>query len=174
MIMVVLAVLVGLGAAGLFAYGRDRAWTEMFGPPDLGPYDFELPTRTGKLNDALFCPPATPACEAAAVDRTIPLLATDAAALLAEVRRVVEAMPGAVIVDDRPERLAFRAVVRTPVMRFPDTLSVRVRQEAPGVAGLWLYSRSQIGHADLGANGSRLRKIVRAVRRAFETAEPAS
>ena len=37
-------------------YGREASWEAVFGSPDLGPYDFSLPSRTGKLNDSLACP----------------------------------------------------------------------------------------------------------------------
>jgi uncharacterized protein (DUF1499 family) len=60
------------------------------------------------------------------------------------------------VVDDQGERLQLRAVVRTTLLRFPDTLSIRVREPAPGQAEIWIYSRSQIGQFDLGANERRI------------------
>ncbi len=171
-ILLAIAALIGAAGIGFVAYGRDAVWTDLVGPADTGPYDFEQPTRTGKVNDALFCPVGDAACEAAAVDRGLPLYATDAPTLLAAVRETVASMPGADFVEDNPDDLSFRAVVRTPLLRFPDTVSVRVREQAPGLSAVWLYSRSRIGHADLGANERRLRVIQRGLAKRFETVRP--
>jgi hypothetical protein len=50
--------------------------------------------------------------------------------------------------------------VRTPRLRFPDTVSVRVTAAGDRGSSLWLYSRSQIGQFDFGAKESRLRKLI--------------
>lgn len=165
MVLLSVAIAGAVAAAGVVTYGRDALWAEMFGPPDLGPYDFDLPTRTGKLNDALFCPDGDQACLGAIVDRITPLFAAEGPTLYAEVRRRILGLSGVEIVEENAGRGLLRAVVRTPVFRFPDTVSMRVREEAPGRSALWLYSRSQIGHADLGTNERRLRRILRDLRR---------
>ncbi|HUG61708.1 MAG TPA: DUF1499 domain-containing protein [Methylomirabilota bacterium] len=170
MIFVVIAVALGATAAGVAAYGREALWADIFGPPDMGAYDFDIPTRTGKLNDALACPVSAEPCFAASVDRTIPLFAVDGPTLYAAVVKRIQVLPGATAVESDPDRLSLRAVVRTPFLRFPDTLSMRVREEAPGRSGLWLYSRSQIGHADLGVNERRLRHLIRDLRRSLPVA----
>jgi uncharacterized protein (DUF1499 family) len=164
-----LVILVACGglAAGAVAYGREALWTDLFGQPDLGPYDFDLPTRTGKPNDALFCPAGSEACFAADVERNTPVFAVSSGDLYGAVRAHLLAMPATQIAEERPERGSLRAVVRTPLLRFPDTVSVRVREDGPGRSVLWLYSRSQIGHADLGTNERRLRRLVRDLRRAL-------
>lgn len=164
-ILLSVAIVLGLGAAGVVAYGRDAFWETLFGPPDLGPYDFDAPTRTGKLNDALFCPEGSEACFHAGLDRRTPVFAVDAATLYGAARALVMALPGAEVAEEDAARFTLRAVVRTPLMRFPDTLSLRVRQNTPGTAVLWLYSRSQIGHSDLGTNERRLRHMLRSLRR---------
>ena len=56
----ILAALIGLilvAALAFNLYGREASWAALFGPADLGPYDFNQPTRSGKLNDTLACPP---------------------------------------------------------------------------------------------------------------------
>jgi uncharacterized protein (DUF1499 family) len=164
-VLVAFAGLVGLAAGGVLAYGRAAVWTDLFGPADLGPYDFDQPTRTGKMNDALACPANSAGCLQAGYDRAIPLFAVDGPTLYAAARARVAALPWVEVVEDAGDRLVFRAVVRTPVFGFPDTLSFRVREVEPGRSALWLYSRSQIGHADLGTNERRLRQIIRALRR---------
>jgi uncharacterized protein (DUF1499 family) len=63
-------------------------------------------------------------------------------------------------------------VVRTTLLRFPDTLSIRVREPAPGQAEIWIYSRSQIGQFDLGANERRIGDLLRQLQGTFITAAP--
>lgn len=151
--------LIGTGAAGAFAaYGPDRVWTDLFGDPDTGPYDFDLPTRTGKMNDALACPPD--ACTGVGEVLPTPLFPVAPDLLLAEARARLEALPGTRVVAEAPDRLAFRAVVRTPLLRFPDTVTVEVRRTPAGPSALRVYSRSKIGYADLGTNARRVAELV--------------
>jgi uncharacterized protein (DUF1499 family) len=157
-----------LGAGGAVLYGRERLWEHLFGPPDMGPYDFDAPTRTGKPNDALACPPG--ACPDARPEREPQLIDAPAETVYAAVRARVAAMPGTVFVYENAARGLFRAVVRTPWLRLGDTLSVRVREETPGRTGLWVYSRSQVGHEDLGTNDARVRALVLDTVRAFAPA----
>lgn len=164
-ILLAIVIVVATLAGGVAAYGREAIWEHLFGPPDLGPYDFDMPTRTGKLNDALACPEDAAPCGSVGMDRITPAFAVDGPSLFAAARDLVAAMPGTEIVDDRPDTLSLRAVVRTSFLRFPDTLSLQVRERAPGESIIWLYSRSQIGHADLGTNERRIRRILRELRR---------
>jgi uncharacterized protein (DUF1499 family) len=159
-----------LAAAGGLAYGRDALWTDLFGQPDVGAYDFDLPKRTGKPNDSLACPEPSVACANVPVDHWTPVFEAAGPVVFDVARRLIEAMPGAVVVEDQGERLQLRAVVRTPLLRFPDTLSIRVREPAPGQAEVWLYSRSQIGHFDFGANDRRIRDLLRQLQRTFTAA----
>ena len=51
----VLAALFGaflLLVLAFYTYGRDASWDAVFGPADLGPYDFYVPSRTGTLTAA--------------------------------------------------------------------------------------------------------------------------
>jgi uncharacterized protein (DUF1499 family) len=171
-ILIAVSVVTAVLAGGALAYGREAIWEHIFGPPDLGPYDFDLPKRTGKLNDALACPAESETCVAASMDRATPVFAVDGQALLAAARDILVSQAEAVVVDDRPDSLSFRAVVRSPVLRFPDTVSVRVRERAPGESVIWIYSRSQIGHADLGGNERRIRRVMRELRQTLPVVPP--
>nr|WP_246734208.1 DUF1499 domain-containing protein [Oharaeibacter diazotrophicus] len=132
--------------------------TDLFGDPDTGPFDFAHPIRTGWPNDALACPPGE--CADAAPDIATTPSTRPAADVLADLRRLVAALPGAVVVEDVPAEGRFRAVVRTPLLRFPDTVSVRVAALADGRTGVWIYSRSKVGSADLGTNRRRLAGLL--------------
>lgn len=164
----VLAALALVAVGGVLAIGRETVWERAFGPPDLGPYDFGKLTRTGKLNDALACPLG--ACLGADPTLSVPVFAVKPAVLFAAIRTAVTADPANRLVEDDPARGRLRAVMRTAVFRFPDTLSVEVVSPSPGTATFAAYSRSQIGHADLGANAARLRSLVEALRRALPDA----
>ena len=58
-----------------------------------------------------------------------------------------------------------RYVVRSKRMRFPDTVNVRIFGAGDQGSTLALYSRSQIGYSDMGANEQRLRALARGDRR---------
>jgi uncharacterized protein (DUF1499 family) len=164
-ILVAVVAVTAVLAGGALAYGREAIWEQIFGPPDLGAYDFDLPKRTGKLNDALACPADAQACREAAMDRITPVYAVDGQTLYAAARDILLRQPGSTVAEENAGTLSLRVVARTPVFRFPDTVSIRVREPAPGEAVLWIYSRSQIGHADLGTNERRIRRVLRELRR---------
>lgn len=48
-------------------------------------------------------------------------------------------------------------VVRTPLMGYPDAISIRLVPEGEGAATrLHIFSRSRFGHSDLGVNAARV------------------
>ena len=157
--LAVILVLLAAAAGAFAAYGPDRFWSDTLGSLDTGPFDFDLPNRTGKMNDALACPPG----DCAGTSLSTPAFPVPPETLLATVRALLEAQPGTEIVADDPEAMTLRAVVRTPLLRFPDTVSIRVRRSPDGVSGLWLYSRSRIGYSDLGTNAARLEALIAAL-----------
>lgn len=172
-VVVVAALAVGAAtaAAGLF-YGRERLWRDLFGPADLGPYDFAAPARTGRMNDALACPAGN--CADLRPTIETPIFTVSADRVHAAVHALVAADPLATIVEDRPADYTLRAVFRTPIMRFPDTVTAYAEPVGPDGARLWLYARSQIGHYDLGTNAQRLAEIVERLSATLPTAMPAT
>jgi uncharacterized protein (DUF1499 family) len=64
-----------------------------------------------------------------------------------------------------PELRQAQWVARTRWMNFPDLVNAQI-VELPAGTGLFLYSRSLIGHSDLGVNAAR----VAAWRQAFDAA----
>jgi len=69
--------------AAFFLAGPERLWS-LFGPPDLGPVEFETLARRTTPNDALACPPGV--CRAQS-DLTPPEYAVTAAELRLPARR---------------------------------------------------------------------------------------
>lgn len=150
--------------------GIDDAYTAVFGPADLGPVDFETLERRASPNDALACPPDLCAAEP---DIVTPTYDVPGARLREIVREVAAAEPMTELVYSAGYEESDRYLVRTPTMRFPDTVNVRILGAGPGRSQLALYSRSQIGYSDMGANRDRLERWLDAIA-AKVAAEPAS
>ena len=134
--------------------GFDPLWT-LFGSADLGPVVFETLTRRKSPNDALACP--ADLCPAAS-DIVPPVYPMPAHVLR-------DAMAAAIAQEERLQRVASddatltdRYVQRSRVMHFPDTIVVRTIERPRGTATLAIYSRSQLGHSDLGVNRARIER----------------
>lgn len=153
----IFACLLGLGL--LFA-AREQVWVLLAGPADQGAVDFANIARSGKPNDYLLCP--SDLC--AKADAQAPVFAASGETLLkATLALVAEDVVG-------EEGFAFRYVARTPLMRFPDTVSIRILPLDESRATLAIYSRSLIGYSDMGANRARVEALMG---RLQETMKPA-
>lgn len=131
-------------------------WQGVFGSPDLGPVDFKTLKRRRSPNDALACP--RDFCPEHRVDFEPPVWEIPAARLRGLIAEAAAAEPGTVLVDRGEEQDRF--VVRTPLMRFPDTVVAQAIPCGDSRSTLALYSRSQIGRSDLGVNKRRLERWV--------------
>lgn len=134
--------------------GIGQVWT-LFGPADQGPVDFHTLSRRPYPNDALVCPSWL--C-AAAPDVAASLYAMPPEALRARLTAIILATPDAVQVAEAGDGHGDRFVLRTPWLRFPDTVDVLVLPQPENRSTLALYSRSLVGRGDLGANLARLRR----------------
>jgi len=152
-ILLLLALLI----AAFFLIGPERVW-ELFGPADLGPVSFETLERRATPNDALACPPGV--CRAQS-DLTPPEYAVDAAKLRAAFGWRIAAEPRVTRVATDDAELTDRYVQRSALMRYPDTIVVRFFDRPGGRSTLALYSRSQLGHGDMGVNRARLERWLK-------------
>ena len=134
--------------------GIGRLWT-LFGPADQGPVDFATLMRRRDPNDALVCPGRL--CRAVP-DIVAPVYALDPETLLGELRRIILASGDAEQVATQAATTGDRYVVRTPLLRFPDTVDVLVLPQPDGRSTLAIYSRSLVGRGDFGANLKRIRR----------------
>jgi Protein of unknown function (DUF1499) len=153
-VAVILAILVIATAGTFLVLGPERLW-RIVGPPDLGDVVFETLERRGTPNDALACP--TGLCRARP-DIVSPVFGVGAVELRAAFVRVLGT-------DTRIEKLAAdetrlqeRYLQRTPLLGFPDTIVVRFMSAGEGRSTVALYSRSQVGRRDFGANRARLER----------------
>jgi uncharacterized protein (DUF1499 family) len=150
----------GIALAGLVVVvavvGREGVWSAAFGPPDLGPVAFESLARRTSPNDALACPPGR--CGAARSDLTPPVFALPSAELRQRLAEALLREPLVTYVGGDSRLPADRYVQRTALMRYPDTIEIRYFDLGEGGSTLALYSRSQIGYSDMGANRARLER----------------
>jgi uncharacterized protein (DUF1499 family) len=163
-----LVALLAIGAGILFFAATTREesvlavlYENLFGPPDLGPANFDRIVRRRSPNDALACP--ADLCGAAKTDLVPPVYAVDEVTLRTRVTERVLALPRAVPVyrDARPGLpTQDRYVIRTRLMSFPDTLDIRFVPLGESRSTMALYSRSQIGWSDRGVNLERLRSVM--------------
>jgi uncharacterized protein (DUF1499 family) len=150
----------GLGFAAFLRRGDetsrlDGIYARLFGDPDLGPVDFAHLERRPYANDALACPEGR--CPGIRVDLVSPVFPVPPERLRAIVMEVAANEPGAEVVGSA-EGWQDQYVVRSRVMRFPDTVSVEIFGLGPDRSTLALYSRSQIGHYDFGVNRARIER----------------
>jgi hypothetical protein len=151
-------------------FGIASLWQRLAGPADLGPVDFAAIIRSPTGNDALICPPDL--CGATRTDGVAPVFLVPAARLRDAVRAIEADDPDvfALASGGAPEQ--DRYLARTRLMRFPDTVNVRFIELGGGRSTLALYSRSQIGRSDFGANKARLAGWIRLLRAALPVANP--
>jgi len=148
----------------------ERVWQGLFGPPDLGPVDFATLERRSTPNDCLVCPKDF--CPGAAPDFEPPVFALPAWRLRAVASRAILEEPNTELVHSDAGQDRF--LVRTPLMRFPDTVDMTVIGLGDDRSTLALYSRSQIGRSDFGTNARRLRRWLARVSRSVEAERPDS
>lgn len=142
--------------AGIFVFpGRERIWRWIAGDPDLGDVSLATLKRRRTKNDALICRPEQ--CPAPR-DEDAPVYAVPPEQLRALLARVIADEPLTERVAHDDEKLIDRYIQRSRLWRFPDTINLRFHALPDGGSTLTLYSRSQLGRRDMGANLARLRR----------------
>ena len=131
------------------------------GLPPAQPIDFATLRLPSSPNAHLAAPPG------ATNERheTVPLLPVSAEAAWAALRTLGDGMERVWKMAEWPEQRQAQWVARTRWMNYPDLVNAQI-VEMPGGSGLFIYSRSLVGHSDLGVNAKR----VAAWRSAFDAA----
>ena len=146
-----------LATAAVLAFvlmGPERIW-RVFGEPDLGPVSFEQLERRASPNDALAC--SEDVCTAS-VDIKAALYPVTARELSIAFAKVIASEPRVTTVDADEPALTDRYIQRTERLGFPDTIVVQFFDRPGGQSTLAIYSRSQLGESDLGANKARIER----------------
>lgn len=154
-------VVIALAVAALVfvLYGRERTWTTIAGPADLGPIDLTEVQRTQKPHDALLCTQGL--CNGVDVDATLPAYNQSPEELIASLDGAAKQTTDRLTrVDDGSDPHSARYVTRSNLMRYPDTVWLQATTLEDGSTGLMAYARAQIGHSDLGANKARLESWI--------------
>lgn len=154
------AICIGLGLLAIavvlvfLLMGPERVW-RLAGQPDLGPVSFEQLERRDTLNDALACP--SDVCSAKA-DVAAVRYPVSAAELRHAFAKVIASEPRVTTVDSDDATMTDRYIQRTRWLGFPDTVVVQFFDRPGGQSTLAIYSRSQLGESDLGANRTRIER----------------
>jgi uncharacterized protein (DUF1499 family) len=155
LIVVAVVVLVGIGAGQLGLFQSSA-------PTDIGVRDGRLKPPSNTDNSATSQAALYPDHPQRSYSTIAPLaLRGDGPATLAKVKAIVEAMPGARVVESKPDYLY--AQVTTPLMKFVDDVEFWFD---PAAQAVQVRSASRVGKSDMGVN----RKRVEAVRAALATA----
>ena len=107
----------------------------------------------------LVCPPGL--CTAAKA--ASPTFALSPDALLDVVRRVAAAQPRTTLVAERTAERRLDYVQLTRFLRFIDSISIAVVPLPEGRSGIVMYSHSNLGRSDLGANRARVEEWLAAI-----------
>lgn len=151
----IVGVAIAAAAAVVLVYGREETLRLIGGEADLGPISFDTVQQRWRWNDALVCPANRCASDS---DKVAPIYPVPVLALRTAFGRVIGRERYVNLVDTDDLVPAERYVQRSELMRFPDTIAVRFYALPEGRATLALYSRSQFGLVDFGANRRRLER----------------
>lgn len=121
------------------------------GVPAPAPLDFATLVLPSSPNTCLLTPTTAPGSGHLHRD---PFPVPPAVAFAA-IRAVAAAQPRTHALADYPDRLQAQWVVRSRLMNYPDIIIAECAP-AGGGTGLWLYSRSLLGHSDFGVNQARV------------------
>lgn len=165
-----IAVLVPLAAYGLTAawVGRDQVWATWLGPVSRTAVDFETLEPGPEPHWFLACPPThcgdLAHMAAPVFDRPVAQL-EEAFRAMVDRRETMRPLPPLGPAEETPaggrRQVSFEA--RTPVLRFPDTVTVRFYHLGENRSSLAIYSRSHYGYSDLGKNEERVRALLTAL-----------
>jgi uncharacterized protein (DUF1499 family) len=129
---------------------------------DIGPVDFATLRRRASPNDALVCPSGH--CPLAKPDREPKIYDMTAAELSTRLMRIALAEPDTGMLHcDPPCEARVRFVQYSRLMRFPDTIDVEIVPVGDDKSTLAIYSRSLVGHGDLGVNRARIERWLAAL-----------
>ena len=103
-------------------------------------------------NAFLACPPDY--CRATAAPS--PVLGMTPAKLAEAMRRLIAEQPNVFLVDAGAEARRFKLIQHTPLLRFPDIVTVEYVVLGSDRSSLAIYSRARYGKGDLGTNQRRV------------------
>ena len=155
-LLVAVCALIAIGVAycALVALkGRKGALTALFGPVQREQVDFAQLRLKRSPNQYLICPAGYCSAQTHAV---APEFSISADQLQAAWFTVIQAQPATEVIARNEGERQFDIETLTPLVGFPDTVTVRFIELPDGRSTLAIYSRSHYGRSDLGANKKRI------------------
>jgi uncharacterized protein (DUF1499 family) len=144
----------GVAYAALAAVqGRKQALALVFGPVQREPVDFSTLKLKDTPNQYLVCPEDYCAAPAHAVAPNFPVPVQELQDAWFE---LVSTQPSTRVIASDEAARQFDIETLTPLVGFPDTITVRCLETPDGGSTMAIYSRSFYGKSDLGANKKRL------------------
>ncbi len=154
-------VALGLTAAPVVVYlalalviGRQGVLQLVFGPLERSAVDFASFERDPRPNNYLVCP--ADFC-AARSDAVSPVIDKPAAVLRDASLAVFKAMPRTTLLIADATEMQYDFEVRSFMIGFPDTVTIRFLPVDATHVKLAIYSRSHYGRGDFGVNEKRVR-----------------
>lgn len=133
--------------------GRKEALALVFGPVRREPVDFPTLKLKSTPNQYLVCPEGYCAAQA---HRVAPKFPVGVQELQDAWFEVIAAQPSTQVIARDEAARQFDIETLTPLIGFPDTITVRFLEMPDGGSTLAVYSRSFYGKSDLGTNKKRL------------------
>lgn len=148
-------------AAAAYLLGRERLLEVIFGRISVQPVDFKTLRLKETPNQYLSCPEnychATP-------DAKSPTWNVPVASLKQRWDGFIDSVPDTDLVDSDEAAQLYTYRVRTPLLRFPDDVTVQFVALDEGHSSLAIYSRSHYGYSDLGTNQRRVEEWISRLR----------
>ena len=153
---IVALLLLPLGAYGALvaAKGRKGALEFLFGPVEREPVAFETLELEPTPNQYLVCP--LNLCQAPA-HAASPTFDAPVEELEQAWLALMEDEPNVMPIGKGPAAKQYEFEALTPLIHFPDTVTVRFLTSGEQGSTLAIYSRSHYGHSDFGANEKRVK-----------------
>lgn len=150
---ILLALLVLTYGALAWRHGREGALEKLLGPIERIPFEFAHLQLTAKPNQYLVCPKEL--CTAVA-HREASVYEVSASELHRAWDEVATRQPGVTFLGGDDQTGYYDYEARTPLLRFPDTVTVWFIPISMTRSTLAVYSRSHYGYSDGGANKKRV------------------
>ncbi|MSP50872.1 MAG: DUF1499 domain-containing protein [Alphaproteobacteria bacterium] len=129
--------------------------------------DFKTLERSPKPNQFLMCPSGYCAAQTEAAS---PVYNVSVEALTSGWDRMIAGEPRLKRLAEDAEKNTVEYVQRTPLMRYPDIISVQFIALGPDRSTLAIYSRLIYGRSDMGVNEARVRSWMKKLTSALAVA----
>jgi uncharacterized protein (DUF1499 family) len=133
--------------------GRKQALALVFGPVQREPVDFATLQLKDSPNQYLVCPEGYCGAPPHAVAPNFPAAVQE---LQDAWMALIAAQPSTRVIASDEAARQFDIETLTPLVGFPDTITVRFLETPGGGSTLAVYSRSNYGKSDFGTNKKRI------------------